>query len=323
MADVEIARTFRTLSEQLQNVSNVLSHQAIAQTIPCYDGNPKEFNAWIKAIEKYRILNELEANKLIIVAYQSSKETVSNFIRRFMVDNPDKSWQMLKQELQAKFAEVQDYRIAFKLLSSLKQKQDETVQIFAERLFMLAEDAKINQPQGNTVTELQLIEYFIDGLSQDSVRFKIMEREPVTFQAAVDIAVRHQTLQARFNLRKSESRVEYELLPGQEPMDISHLRPKSCSYCKRTGHTIEECRRRTKNVNAYTGARQSNSGPRQNVDVNWRDKIECWNCGKMGHFSRECTSPRSNSRSGVNQYQGQNAWQYANDGQNQFKKQEN
>ena len=59
---------------------------------------------------------------------------------------------------------------------------------------MLAEDVTSNQQPGNTVTESQLIDYFIDGLNHDSLRFKVMEREPTTFQAAVDIAIRHQNI---------------------------------------------------------------------------------------------------------------------------------
>ena len=127
MAELDIKQTFQNLSEQLQNVSNVLSNQAIAQTITSYDGNPKAFRTWIKSIEKYRILNKLDEDKLVIVAFQSSTDTVSNFIRRFMDDNQGGTWRVLKHELQTRFAEVQDYKIAFRLLSSVKQKHDESI----------------------------------------------------------------------------------------------------------------------------------------------------------------------------------------------------
>lgn len=314
MADVDIARTFRNISEQLQNVSNVLSSQAITQNIPSYDGNPKEFRSWINSIEKYQILNNLEEDKLCTVAYQSSKDVVSSFIKR-LVKHPDVSWQYLKKELTYRFSEVQDCKISMKLLSSEKQKQNESVQIFAERLYSLAEELCQIKPQGGIVSELQLIEYFIDGLNQDSLKLKVMEKEPTTFISAVDIAIKHQNLETRINMRKSDS------IQEQESKEINQLRPtKKCQYCKKLGHEINECKRRINEINMYTKVRTSKMRSSQNhKNGRRRDNIDCWTCGKLGHFSRECfyQGPKAN--------QDQNAHnlQYSSDRQNHCKMQEN
>ena len=61
----------------------------------------------------------------------------------------------LKTELQTRFAEVIDKSFAFSLLRQVKQKRHESIQIYAERIISLAEDAY--QEAANTV-ELGQIE---------------------------------------------------------------------------------------------------------------------------------------------------------------------
>ena len=94
-----------------------------------------------------------------------SKGAVSDYIQRYMTEHPNSSWQDLKSELNIRFAEVNDSHYAFTMLHKARQTESETVQVDAERLYILANDAFAKVDKG--VIESPLIGFFIDGLFHD------------------------------------------------------------------------------------------------------------------------------------------------------------
>lgn len=290
MADQAIPQFFQNLSEQIRGVTNAIGTQSVSQVIQTYDGNPKEYKNWIKNIEKYGVLSRLAGDQLKLVAYQSSRGLVSDYIQRYLTDFPDESWATLKNELKIRFAEIQDPHYALALLKTLKQKPDENVQLFAERLLSLSSEAYENVEDNLEMIESQLIGTFIDGLRHDYLRLKLMRENPTTLALAVNSALAEQNVRARFELRSHLSHNQVQTpLNRPVPMEIDHLRPSNtCRYCKRQGHVIQDCRRRKNEINAYAVG-QNNYARKNEYDKNWKDKIDCWNCGKLGHFSRECT----------------------------------
>ena len=63
----------------------------------------------------------------------------------------------MKAELATRFSEITDSQYAFSLLRALHQKPGESVQVFAERLMGLAQEAFANQAGGLQAVESQLI----------------------------------------------------------------------------------------------------------------------------------------------------------------------
>lgn len=80
-----------------------------------------------------------------LFAYQSSAGVVSGFIQRYMVAMPDNTWQRLKEQLIVRFSDVTDYQMALSLLRAEKQRPGENIQLFAERILSLAEEAYHNR----------------------------------------------------------------------------------------------------------------------------------------------------------------------------------
>lgn len=119
MADQEIAAVFQNLALQLSNLSTTVGAQGIAQIVSPFDGNPKLFKEWIKSIQKYALLTGINADKIKLVAYQSSKGAVSDFIQRYIADHPAHTWDQLKAELTTRFAEITDPQHAFMLLRKI------------------------------------------------------------------------------------------------------------------------------------------------------------------------------------------------------------
>ena len=68
--------------------------------------------------------------------------------------------------------------MALSLLRTVRQKPGENIQLFAERILSIAEEASHNQ--GGDAVERQLIDIFVDGLTQDNLKMKILRHQPDT-----------------------------------------------------------------------------------------------------------------------------------------------
>lgn len=304
-----IGGIFRDLTVQLANVSAAVGTQSIAQIVPAFSGNSKEFRAWIKAIEKYAMLTELGDDKKKLVAYQSSSGSVSDFIQRYLRENRNHTWEQLRTELSSRFAEITDPQHAFMLLRSVRQQPNENVQIYAERLLSLAQEAFVNpQQQDLAAVERQIIGFFIDGLSHDYLKLKVMRENPVNFAAAVTSAMNEQNLRSRFDLRTGKNYTSDGYEHEHEKMDIDHIRPaRRCKNCNRRGHIERDCRLRQ--INAVEQQDRSTGRNTRCYECNElghiarncpraRNERKCFNCGAVGHFWRECTTRTVRNRNG-------------------------
>lgn len=158
------------------------------------------------------------------------------------------------------------------LLRKVSQKPGETVQVYAERLITLSEEAFPGQ-QGLAI-QRQQIDIFVDGLLEDQLKMKILRENPATLDGAITIATNEQNLRKRFSLRTRQNRV-----PEDERMEIDHYRPTfRCFKCNKKGHKSKDCRVKQQ-VNAVDSrAKQSD----------YYKDIICWYCNNKGHIKRDC-----------------------------------
>ena len=112
------------------------------------------------------------------------------------------------------------------------------MQVYAERLFALAQEAFAGQQGGLGAVEVQMIHFFVDGLYHDFLKMKVTCDNPNTFQGAVTAAMNEQNMHRRFNLHHTPSPTIWE----EEPMEIGHVRPKKCYKCHKLGHIAKNCR---------------------------------------------------------------------------------
>lgn len=257
------AQAFLNIQLELANVSQALTTQGVSTSVIKFDGNSRNFREWIKSIEKYSILADIPDARKKMVAYQSSGGAVSGFIQRYMVANPNNTWQQLKEQLAVRFSDVTDRQMALSLLRTVKQKQGENIQIFAERILSLAEEAYQNQ--GGDAVERQLIDIFVDGLTQDNLKLKILRDQPDTLQGAIAIATNEQNLRARVQMTHT-----FATQRKETPMEIDHSRGQRFKF------------RKFNRVNTT----QQNRNP----------KVKCWNCGQEGHISRDCRNNETQNR---------------------------
>ena len=266
-----IGQVFADLATEMAGVQSALSAQGVAQMVPVFEGEPKGFRDWIRAIEKYCALMNLPDDRKKMIAFQASKGAVSGYIQRYMNALPDSTWGDLKGELAKRFLDVTVPQFALGMLRQTRQKKGENVQMYAERILSLAKEAFLGQ--GGDAIERQLIDTFVDGLTNEGLKMTILRKKPDNLQEAISTATNEQNLWARVHLSGTNPSTQKSDVRGT-PMEVDHYRHLKCYKCKQTGHTAKRCR----NVNVHV------------VDTDRRTnrKIRCWGCGQEGHILKFC-----------------------------------
>lgn len=209
-------------------------------------------------------------------ALQTAQAPVSEFLVRFYQGQPTCTWDMTVTELRNRFGEIIDSQHALQVLRATKQTAKETAQVYAERLLVVAEQAWPGSDLKDSLIERQMIDVFIDGLTDNQVARKVIRGSSVTFNAAVQAAVLEQNMTRRFELRKrggqtnnKQYKPKYrETGPERQetPMEIDNFRG-SCFKCGAQGHRAVHCR--TKKIHEVK-------------------QLECWRCGEAGHGLDRC-----------------------------------
>lgn len=117
--------------------------------ITIFQGDPGKFKQWVKDIEKYAKLSEMNNKDIPKIAYVTCKGSVGDFIKRYLTEIEASgelpSWNVLKQFLKNIFAEITDSQHALAIMRKMRKDSNESVQIFAEKKLQVAEDANTSE----------------------------------------------------------------------------------------------------------------------------------------------------------------------------------
>ena len=294
----------------------------LSSVITPFEGDAQKFKQWIKEVEKYSVMSGKQGHEIPMLAYITSKGSVGDYIKRYL-DETDASeeipsWNDLKESLKNRFAEITDPQHALAVMRKTRQNSNESVQLFAERLLQIAEDAYSNDRLKDPLIQQQLVDIFCDGLTFDYLRMKILRENPKDLESAIQIAMREQNLRQRLAIRGSNMTeivqsndnrrtlsnfdTTLPLLKDRadnltsvetrhvEPMEIDHARNSRCFKCKQTGHRARFCTQNKPQVRSrpQINKRPSQNKPVHNIEQKPRSPVECWNCGKVGHVRADC-----------------------------------
>lgn len=162
-----------------------------------------------------------------------------------------------------RFSDVADRQMALSLLRTLKQKPGENIQLFAERILSLAEEAY--QKQVGDAIERHLIDIFVDGLTHDNLKLKILRDHIDTLQGAIGIATNEQNLRTRMQMTHSFAQRK------ETPLEVDHSRGQRLKFQNKNRHNY---------VNSAESERP----------------VKRWNCEEIGHISRDCKEKEHQNR---------------------------
>ena len=145
-----------------------------------------------------------------------------------------------------------DPQQALSMLRRTRQKHTEGVQVYAERMLALAEDAWPDRITDKLV-QCQLVDIFVDGLTSDTIARKLMRQQPETMEAAVKLAATEQNLDMRFKLRNRKTGHEDRNDRVEEPMEVDKFYGK-CHRCGKIGHSAYSCGKGATGRYGATGA---------------------------------------------------------------------
>lgn len=277
-AAVDLPNYKKETVEKLSSIMVLLGTQNAQTSIEKFQGDPKRFQNWVKSIEKYTMLIGGNGDQKKRFALQTADGPVSEFLVRYYSSNPVSSWPEVLAHLKARFGEIIDNQHALQVLRSTRQKPTESIQVYAERVVSVAEQAWPDSDLSDPLIQRQLIDCFIDGLTDSGVARKVMRDSPDNFQDAVRVAVNEQNLARKFELR-NRGLPKFQKFPKattkpadfrqEEPMEVDSFRGV-CFKCHKKGHRAVDCR----------------SGKTARVAA--MHTVTCFKCGEAGHVISRC-----------------------------------
>lgn len=280
------------LNLHLASLSNSVNVHTALNRIEVFDGDEKHFRNWIKSLEKYAILSKIPQIEIKQLAFSTSTGYVSDSIQRRLKKFPDETWDSLKGELNARFGMVSDAHFAGTMLRKLRQKYDENIQVFSERLLSLAEETYGDLPGGIEAHERELLGIFIDGIRSNSIRLKLMRENPDCFATAVKSATKEQNLRLRFSLRSTHDRPQRRFPYFREP-NLRQNGRVPFQYSKHVFDKSMEVDNIRQNLKFKANCYRRNVNKSMSKHFNTARRFQsrtvlCHHCNKPGHIRPQC-----------------------------------
>jgi hypothetical protein len=209
-------------------------------------------------------------------------------------------------------------RILRSTLATLRQRGTESIEAFAARI----DDTATKAFSDLSLREEASISTLISGISDISIRQKLLEADVDIFERATRKAVKLERISAATVNTESRGTLgsgdvsDLDLMPvytvqnttpntgysnfqnsgfnnlhcqkcGKKHKTEDCWRDLICTFCQRRGHPAQVCRRAAGRGPGFQ-TQGSRSAPRDTRTA----QVTCWRCNEYGHYSRQCTSDR-------------------------------
>ena len=276
-SQAEIHQANMLLHTDLQSVGAAVLTQSALSSVPLLT-NQANISAWLEDIDKHVAVHGLNDAAVVNLAWARCKGTISSFIRRYREEHSTVSWSLLKSELVREFGDEVDEEQAISKFTSLRQRKDEDITSYTERLLKLGRRAYRTEWNSTELHKKQAKAVFMDGLRSLELKKEIYGKKPETLEAAIELAKADDMANRRFDC-KSEASHRHEV-----PMEVEHQRHHRCFHCGGP-HSARQCRKGVNTVRSQPRLTQ--------LEKDRRERL-CYICHKPGHFAAACRSrPRN------------------------------
>ena len=208
-AQVAGAPPLLTVQDFLWNLTKEVSLSSVKTDVRKYSGaGPQGLRDWLADMARAaRTLNH-DDEKLRKLSLASLTEEAGLFMVRFLDRNPLATWPQMKDAMQNRFAEVGNQELCYQRLRKLKQKKGQSLASYAEAIYNLAEEALPGQDLAAPHIERQMVDTFVDGVSDLRIAERMIKGMPNTLEEAKQIALRKSQIQKTLTLRRNPDRLD-------------------------------------------------------------------------------------------------------------------
>lgn len=211
--------------------------------------------------------------------------------------NSRRNYQALREALSLRFGNGGKMEVFRSQLKSRTRGKDESLPELAQAIQRLVRQAYPEAPL--SVREVLEKDYFVNAIADTDIRWKILQTRPGTIQEALAIATEVEAFQISERQRLRPGRLtanmvgaqgtdkERDFLDSSISKILSEMKKDREEQRRLMEDFMKKIERPTRSV--LPGIEHANSWGSRNVGGG-----NCWNCGKPGHFSRNCPNFRYN-----------------------------
>ena len=196
-------RQHQAVLDTMQKIQLELRAQGATQHLQGFDGEGSDkFQLWLQDLE--RTLTQLGGDdaRARVLVLQTLSGPAAEFANREIRKNGNITWKKLKEKLTARYSDMSDLAFAKHKLRRMVQGKSESVQNFYERLLTVAKSAYTEEKLQEEYIQLEMVEHFLDGLTDDGMVRRLIRLKPKTLDDALQKATDEQQAQKSFKLRR-------------------------------------------------------------------------------------------------------------------------
>lgn len=301
-----------TENSSLENEMAAFKISHLLTAIPTYDGKEKDLESFINVCQNfYDFMDTSQRAQLIGVI---KMRIIGRALARIQPTTDLDTWPKLKEKLEKTFQKPLTYELAQYELTLVKQKRNETIEDFAERIQNGLE--KMNKAIQNLTTD----EGALHALKNTNERQALQQFEQNIFS---------DDLRIRVDSANKETLAKAILFAKQKEISLKLNTTKTCDFCKMTGHEISDCRKKNQqqagtskqgyrntgnpNTNRYTLPNRRYDGNRYN---NYNSSNYGGNYGNKPNNNQFSNPSRPNNNNNFSNNGNTNGYRYNNSARN-------
>lgn len=248
-----------------RNDDELFTIRDIVKVIPRFNGNPSELRVFINKCNELwsHVRSGADQARFMTIL----KNNMSGEAALLLLDESDvDDWESLRDLLNKNFNSDPNHSNNIALMQSMKQAPNESVEAYCKRIKDILSKLKSSVPLGATKqfwfehTESHAIQALEDGLYDVKLQSRVVSAGKKSFHIASQFAI------------ETESRLKSKTTESTSIDRNEKVSKMFCKYCKRTNHTIKDCKLKIKNDETKPSEEQ----------------FKCTICKKNSHTTEIC-----------------------------------